>query len=50
MEREIQEKEGLLQDLETPAQLKLMPMRFHKDRLIFARAGVPVIQDRNDLF
>lgn len=44
MEREIQEKEGLLQDLETPAQLKLMPMRFHKDRLIFARdlcAGYP---------
>lgn len=44
MDREIQEKEGLLQDLETPAQLKLMPMRFHKDRLIFARdlyAGYP---------
>lgn len=37
MDREIQEKEGLLQDLETPAQLKLMPMQFHKDRLIFAR-------------
>lgn len=44
MDREIQEKEGLLQDLETPAQLKLMPMHFHKDRLIFARdlcAGYP---------
>ena len=44
MEREIQAKEGLLQDLEIPAQLKLMPMRFHKDRLIFARdlcAGYP---------
>ena len=44
MDREIQEKEGLLQDLETPAQLKLMPMQFHKDRLIFVRdlyAGYP---------
>lgn len=36
MEREIQEKRGLLQDLETPVQLKLMPMKFHKDRLLFA--------------
>lgn len=44
MEREIEEKQGLLQDLEAPVQLKLMPMEFHKDRLLFARnlyAGYP---------
>lgn len=34
MERAIEEKEGLLQDLETPVDLKLKPLRFHKERLI----------------
>lgn len=37
VEREIEEKRGLLQDLEAPVQLKLMPMKFHRNRLIFAR-------------
>ena len=34
MEREIQEKEGLLQDIEQPVSLKLMPLSYHKERLI----------------
>lgn len=37
MEREIQEKEGLLQDIEQPVSLKLMPLSYHKDRLISCR-------------
>ena len=34
MEREIQEKEGLLQDIEQPVSLKLMPLSYYKERLI----------------
>ena len=37
MEREIQEKEGLLQDVEQPVSLKLMPLSYHKERLISCR-------------
>lgn len=37
MEREIQEKEGLLQDDEQPVSLKLMPLSYHKERLISCR-------------
>lgn len=37
MEREIAQKEGLLQDIETPAELKLMPLKHHKDLLVEAR-------------
>ena len=37
MEREIQEKEGLLQDIEQPVSLKLMPLSYHKERLISCR-------------
>ena len=37
MEREIEEKEGLLQDLEKVAELKLEPLRFHKEVLINVR-------------
>lgn len=32
--REIEEKEGLLKDIEHPAELKLMPLRHHKDILV----------------
>lgn len=39
MEREIQEKEGLLQDIENPVALKLYPMKYHKDRLISCKAA-----------
>lgn len=35
--REIEEKEGLLQDIEKVDDLKLMPLTFHKERLIEAR-------------
>lgn len=37
MEREIQEKEGLLQDIEQSVSLKLMPLSYHKERLISCR-------------
>lgn len=37
VEREIEEKEGLLQDIEDPVDLKLNPLPFHKDILINAR-------------
>lgn len=37
MERAIEEKEGLLQDIENPAALKLCPLAFHKERLITCR-------------
>lgn len=37
MEREIEEKEGLLQDIECPAVLKLKPLVYHKERLISCR-------------
>ena len=37
IDREISEKEGLLKDLETPAELKLYPLKFHKERLIEGR-------------
>ena len=36
IDREISEKEGLLQDLEHPVDLKLNPLRFHKEVLIRA--------------
>ena len=36
IEREIEEKEGLLQDIERVADLKLMPLRFHKEVLVDA--------------
>lgn len=34
---EIEQKEGLLQDIERPADLKIMPMQHHKEVLISAR-------------
>lgn len=36
MEREIREKEGLLQDLETCVDLKIKPLVYHKERLVRA--------------
>ena len=35
--REIEEKEGLLQDIENPVDLKLMPLKYHKEVLVSAR-------------
>lgn len=37
IEREIEEKEGLLQDIEKPVDLKLMPMKHYKETLVSAR-------------
>ena len=37
MNREIEEKEGLLNDIEEVTDLKLMPLKYHKERLIFGR-------------
>ncbi|MCM1416383.1 MAG: ATP-binding cassette domain-containing protein [bacterium] len=37
IDREIEEKEGLLQDLEQPVDLKLMPLTHHKERLVDIR-------------
>lgn len=39
MKQEIQEKEGLLQDIENPAALKLHPLSYHKERLITCKDG-----------
>lgn len=35
--REIEEKEGLLQDIENPVDLKLVPLSYHKDTLVNVR-------------
>jgi len=52
MERNIEEKEGLLQDIEQIRDLKLSPLDHYKDRLVEARdlslwyeAGTPVFSD-----
>ena len=37
LEREIRGKEGLLKDIEEPVSLKLMPLTYHKERLIECR-------------
>lgn len=37
IEREIEEKEGLLQDVEKPVDLKIMPMKHYKETLVSAR-------------
>lgn len=34
---EIEEKEGLLNDIEEVTELKIMPLKYHKERLLFAR-------------
>ena len=36
IDREIQEKEGLLQDIESPVDLKIMPLKHHKELLVRA--------------
>lgn len=37
MEQEIREKEGLLQDIEAPLDLKMVPLRHHKNPILFAK-------------
>ena len=36
IDREIREQEGLLQDIEEITALKMMPLKYHKDRLVWA--------------
>ena len=52
VDREIQEKEGLLQDIEKAVDLKLNPLQFHKDLLVNANelslsyeGGPPLFKD-----
>lgn len=53
IDREIEEKEGLLQDLEKTVDLRLTPLSHHKDRLVnireyglqYADADCPVLKD-----
>ena len=53
IDREIEEKEGLLQDIENPAVLKLNPLHYHKERLIsckdltvrYGQDAEPVLRD-----
>ncbi|MCM1027697.1 MAG: ATP-binding cassette domain-containing protein [Roseburia sp.] len=45
LEAEIESREGLLQDIESPAELKLTPLSFHKEIYVLARElclGYPV--------
>lgn len=49
MEREIQAKEGLLVDLETPVSLKLNPLSYHKERLLYGRDLNIGYEGRNEL-
>lgn len=49
-EREIAEKEGLLQDIEQVVDLKLMPLRFHREILISARDLTLRYPDGKELF
>jgi lincosamide and streptogramin A transport system ATP-binding/permease protein len=37
IQREIEEKEGLLQDIENPAILKMNTLKYHKNTLIYAK-------------
>lgn len=37
IESEIEQKEGLLQDIENPAELKMMPLKHHKEVLVSAK-------------
>ncbi len=52
IDREIEEKEGLLQDIETVADLRINPLKYHKDTLIEAKGlslsydpGAPLFSD-----
>lgn len=51
IQTEIEEKEGLLKDLETPVDLKVMPLRHYKETLIAARHfGLRYEGAKQDLF
>lgn len=46
--REIREKEGLLADLERPADLKIMPLRHHKETLVHIREYAARYEDAEE--
>lgn len=48
IEREIEEKEGLLQDIEKPVDLKLMPLKHYKETLVSARDFAIQYKDAED--
>lgn len=48
IEREIEEKEGLLNDIEEVVNLKLMPLKYHKERLISCREFSLKYKDASD--
>ena len=51
IEREIEEKEGLLQDIERVIDLKLTPLRYHKDLLVNANdLSLRYADSEDDLF
>ncbi len=51
IEASIAEKEGLLQDIENPVDLKLMPLRHHKETLLSVRDyGLQYTDGENSLF
>ena len=51
IEKEIEEKEGLLADIENPAALKIMPLTHHKERLLSAYDyGLRYLDDAKPLF
>lgn len=51
IQTEIEEKEGLLKDLEAPVDLKVMPLKHHKETLIAARHfGLRYERAKQDLF
>ena len=46
--REIEEKEGLLQDIENPIDLKLMPLKYYKEVLVSARGyGIGYLREES---
>lgn len=54
VEREVKEKEGLLKDIENPVELKITPLVYHKETLVFAKdfsmgytEGKPLLKDFN---
>lgn len=48
MEREIKDKEGLLADIEKTVALKLMPLSYHKENLIYAKDFSFCYEDSNE--
>ncbi len=50
IEKEIEEKEGLLKDIENPVELKIKPLVYHKETLVIARDFTFGYKEDNPLF